>query len=51
MVISQPSVTVTKIPASLSQSNEPQRVLFVGQQVAAGTATTGGVLWSNHPES
>ena len=45
MVISQPSVTVTKIPASLSQSNEPQRVLFIGQQLAAGTATT-GVLYT-----
>lgn len=39
--VSQPEVNVTKIPASTSQSNEPQKVLIIGQQVAAATATSG----------
>jgi phage tail sheath gpL-like len=41
MPISLPKVTVNILPAQVEQSNEPQRVLFVGQKVAAGTAPTG----------
>jgi len=41
MPVSLPQVTVNIIPATTEQSNEPQRVLFVGQKVAGGTATSG----------
>ncbi len=36
-----PDVTVTKVPAQLEVLNSEQRVLFVGQQTAAGSATSG----------
>jgi len=36
-----PDTTVIKTPASTEVLNTEQRVLFVGQQVAAGTATSG----------
>lgn len=43
-VISKPVVNVSKIPSTQTQSNEPQRVLLVGQKVAAGTATAGALI-------
>lgn len=44
--VSQPDVTITITPASQLISNAPQRVLFIGQQTSAATATT-GVLQTN----
>jgi phage tail sheath gpL-like len=41
MTISQPDITINIIPAASTISNEPQKVLFIGQSVAAGTATNG----------
>lgn len=41
MPISQPDITINIIPAASTISNEPQKVLFIGQSVAAGTATNG----------
>ena len=46
MPISLPKTTINIIPAQQEQSNEPQRVLFVGQKVAAGTATAGALTQS-----
>ena len=40
-VISQPDVSINIIPAQQIQSTDPQRVLFIGQQTAAATATSG----------
>ncbi len=45
-IISQPDITISVIPAAQTISNEPQRVLFIGQQTAAATAAT-GVLQEN----
>jgi phage tail sheath gpL-like len=39
--ISQPDIDFTIIPATETQSTLPQRVLFIGQQTAAATATSG----------
>lgn len=39
--ISQPNIDFTIIPAVETQSTLPQRVLFIGQQTAAATATSG----------
>lgn len=41
--IVQPGVTVNIVPATTDVSNAPQRILFVGQKVAAGTATAGAL--------
>jgi len=38
-IISQPNVTVNIIAANADVSNTPQKVLFVGQMLAAGSAT------------
>lgn len=43
MPISQPSVTLNIIPATSTISNEPQKVLFVGQKTSGGTATAGAL--------
>ena len=40
-LISQPSVSINVLPASQEQSAAPQKVLFIGQMLTAGTATTG----------
>lgn len=40
-MVSQPDVTVNIIAANTTVSNTAQKVLFVGQKVAAGTATSG----------
>lgn len=40
-IISEPQVNITKIPATPTPSLEDQKVLFVGQKVAAGTAPAG----------
>ena len=40
-LISQPEVTINIIPATQLQSTQPQKVLFIGQQTAAATATSG----------
>lgn len=42
-VISQPSVSINIIPATQTISNDPQRVLFVGQMIS-GTATAGELV-------
>ena len=42
-ITSQPDVTITVIPAAGTISTDPQRVLFVGQKVTAGTATAGAL--------
>lgn len=39
-MISEPSVTVSKLPSATTQSTVAQRVLFVGGKTAAGTATS-----------
>lgn len=40
-IVSQPEVTISVLPAKGTISNSPQRVLFIGQMLAAGTATAG----------
>jgi len=40
-LIAQPKVTVNIIPASQAVENTDQQILFVGQKVAAGSATAG----------
>lgn len=42
-IVVQPKVSVNIVPATLDVSNAPQRILFVGQKVAAGTATAGAL--------
>lgn len=42
-IISQPDISIAVIPAAQTISNEPQRVLFIGQQTAAATAITGAL--------
>jgi phage tail sheath gpL-like len=42
-IINQPKVNVNIVPATTDVSNAPQRILFVGQKVAAGTATAGAL--------
>ena len=42
-VISQPSVSINIIPATQTISNEPQKVLFVGQMLT-GTGTAGNLI-------
>lgn len=41
MAVSKPSVTISLLPANQEISTSPQRVLFVGQKVTAGTAVAG----------
>jgi len=41
--VSEPFVSVTIINATEPVGNTPQKVLFVGQQTSAGTATTGAL--------
>jgi len=43
MGVSQPEVSITILPASGIISNEPQKVLFVGQKTAVGTAIAGAL--------
>jgi len=43
MPISQPDITLNIIPATSTISNEPQKVLFIGQKVSGGTATAGAL--------
>jgi len=45
-VISQPSVSISVLPASQTISNAPQKVLFIGQKTASGTATAGALVQS-----
>lgn len=45
MPISQPDITINILPAQQEISNEPQRVLMVGQQTT-GTATAGELIQS-----
>jgi phage tail sheath gpL-like len=47
--ISEPEVTLSIIPAAQLASVEAQKVLIVGQMLAAGTAT-GGELIQDHPD-
>jgi len=42
-MVSQPDVTVNIITANTVVANNAQKVLFVGQKVAAGTSTAGGL--------
>jgi len=42
--ISQPEVTVNIVPANVAVPNASQQVLFVGQKVAAGSATSGALV-------
>jgi phage tail sheath gpL-like len=42
--ISQPNVTISKVPASSAVANAEQKILFVGQKLAAGTATAGALV-------
>lgn len=39
--ISEPVVTISKLPSTEAQSTAPRRILFVGGKVAAGSATSG----------
>ena len=43
-IVAQPKVTVNIVNASESVQNTVQRILFVGQKVAAGTATAGALV-------
>ena len=43
-----PAVTISIVPASQTQQNVSQKILFVGQKTSAGTATS-GVLYQNIP--
>ena len=45
-IVAQPRTTVNIVPATVAVSNTDHRILFVGQQTAAATATT-GVLQEN----
>ena len=49
MNISQPDVTLSIIPASQLASVQEQKVLIVGQQLAAATATSGALI-QDHPD-
>lgn len=40
-IVSEPTVTLNIVPDSQLQSTQPQKVLFVGQKTASGTATSG----------
>lgn len=42
-IISQPDVSISLLPATQNVSNTDHKVLFVGQQVAAGTAISGAL--------
>jgi len=42
--ISRPQVSISIVPAKTTISNKPQRLLFVGQKLAAGTATAGALI-------
>jgi len=42
-IINQPKVAINIVPATTDVSNVPQRILFVGQKVAAGSATAGAL--------
>lgn len=44
MIISQPDVTFSIVPAQRDVSNTAHRVLLVGQKVSGGTATSGVVV-------
>jgi len=46
MTIKVPAVTINIIPAYQKEQNDEQRILFVGQKIASGTATP-GVLYDN----
>jgi len=41
MPVSQPDITLNILPAQLTQSNAPQKVLFIGQLLPSGTAKIG----------
>lgn len=43
-VISQPDITLNIVPAQTDVSNTAQRVLFIGQKTADGTATAGELI-------
>lgn len=43
-IVSQPKVSVNIVNASVAVENTAQKVLFVGQKVAAGTATSGALV-------
>ncbi|MCK5019195.1 MAG: hypothetical protein KAS32_19200 [Candidatus Peribacteraceae bacterium] len=49
MPISEPSVTFSIIPASQLVGVQEQKVLIVGQMLAAGTATAGALI-QDHPD-
>src|SRR5574343_576383 len=42
--ILRPRITLDIIPAALSISNAPQKILFIGQMTSAGTATSGSLV-------
>lgn len=44
MTVSQPDITINIVPAQEEISNEPQRVLFIGQKLAAGTKISGALV-------
>lgn len=46
MAISNPKVNIQIIPAVQEVQNEAQRILFIGQKLAAGTAPTGDLVIS-----
>ncbi len=45
-IVAQPSITVNILPAKGTISNAPRKALFVGQKLAAGTATAGALTQS-----
>ena len=42
--VSQPKVTVNKLPAALTAVLDPQKILVINQKVASGTATAGALI-------
>lgn len=43
-IVAQPRTTVSIVPATTAVENADQRILFVGQKVTAGTATSGALV-------
>jgi phage tail sheath gpL-like len=48
MSVRNPTLTINVVPASQTQANAAQKILFVGQMTSAGTATS-GQLYQNIP--
>ena len=43
-IVSQPDISLNIVPAVTTVANTEQKVLFIGQKTAAGTATAGTLV-------